>query len=302
MQQDWLQLLPLTVWGLNDLPGPIQGCSPHRVVFGRDPVGFGDCPLSIPEDGRRDATDFFQQLLQDRRLVQQKLTAIHKRETERFLRNHPRQVFSPGDRVWIGVNRQGVDKQSKKLDRVWKGPAEILARVGVGGYRVATENGEKVLHTRDLKPCLDPLSLPGKPPLHYYTDVEGVIEDNALHGSRCRVKTCPKVPLCGTLKKYFSWGTRKHSNKKSSKKQLIGPFSFIFRKTDCPGKLFITPKMHYFFRKTTTFSFFYHLCFPMKIPMSLQSFPKPVFGNHVARSTTRSIFWHPSLREAPRKH
>ena len=179
--RDWLQLLPLAVWGLNDLPGPIQGYSPHRIVFGRDPVGFGDCPPTIPEDGRRDATDFFQQLLQDRRLVQQKLTAIHKRETEKFLRNHPRQVFSPGDRVWIRVNRQGMDKQSTKLDRVWKGPAEILARVGVGRYRVATEKGEKVLHTRDLKPCLDPLSLPGKPPLHYYTDVEGVIEDNATY-------------------------------------------------------------------------------------------------------------------------
>ena len=61
-------------------------------------------------------------------------------------------------------------------------------------------------------------------------------------------------------------------------------------------------KMHYFFPKTMTFYFFYHLCFPMKIPMSFQSFPKPVFENHVARSTTRSIFVHPSLRDASRKH
>ena len=59
--------------------------------------------------------------------------------------------------------------------------SRILARVGVGRYRLATEKGEKVLHPRDLKPCLDPLSLPGKPPLHYYTDVDGVIEDNATY-------------------------------------------------------------------------------------------------------------------------
>ena len=51
-----------------------------------------------------------------------------------------------------------------------------------------------------------------------------------------------------------------------------------------------------------TFSFFYNLCFPMKIPISLQSFPKPAFENHVADITTRSIFWYPSLREASRNH
>ena len=51
-----------------------------------------------------------------------------------------------------------------------------------------------------------------------------------------------------------------------------------------------------------TFCFLYHLCFPIKTPMSFQSFRKPVFENHVARSTPRSIFWHPFLREALRKH
>ena len=50
--------------------------------------------------------------------------------------------------------------------------------------------------------------------------------------------------------------------------------------------------MKYFFGKTTTFCFLYQLCFPIKTPMSFQSFRKPVFENHVARSTTRSIFWH----------
>ena len=43
-----------------------------------------------------------------------------------------------------------------------------------------------------------------------------------------------------------------------------------------------------------TFCFHYNLSFPIKTPLSSQSFRKPVFENHVARSTTRSIFWHPS--------
>ena len=49
----------------------------------------------------------------------------------------------------------------------------------------------------------------------------------------------------------------------------------------------------FFFWKTTTFCFLYHLCFAIETPMSFQSFRKPVFENHVARCTTRSIFWHP---------
>ena len=51
-----------------------------------------------------------------------------------------------------------------------------------------------------------------------------------------------------------------------------------------------------------TFSFFYHLCFHMKIPISLQSYRELILEMHVACSTTSSIFWHPSLREASRKH
>ena len=50
--------------------------------------------------------------------------------------------------------------------------------------------------------------------------------------------------------------------------------------------------MNFFFGKTTTFCFFYHLCFAIKTPVSCQSFGKPFFENHVARSTTRSIFWY----------
>ena len=42
-----------------------------------------------------------------------------------------------------------------------------------------------------------------------------------------------------------------------------------------------------------TFCFLYHLCYPIKTPMSFQSFRKPVFENRVTHRTTTSIFWHP---------
>ena len=49
--RSWYHALPLALWGLNDLPGLVAPYSPHRLVFGRDPVGFGEVPPTVPGDG-----------------------------------------------------------------------------------------------------------------------------------------------------------------------------------------------------------------------------------------------------------
>ena len=52
---DWVYALPFALWGLNDLLGPIAPYSPHRLVFGRDPIGFGEVtPLTV-DTGVEDA-------------------------------------------------------------------------------------------------------------------------------------------------------------------------------------------------------------------------------------------------------
>ena len=38
---DWMYALPFALWGFTDLRGHIAPYSPHRLVFGRDPIGFG---------------------------------------------------------------------------------------------------------------------------------------------------------------------------------------------------------------------------------------------------------------------
>ena len=55
----WLDLLPLAIWSGNDLPGPISGYSPHRLLFGRYPVGFGEHPSLVADHGSEDALQFF---------------------------------------------------------------------------------------------------------------------------------------------------------------------------------------------------------------------------------------------------
>ena len=86
----WPQLLPQALWGLNDLPGVISGFSPHRLLFGREPVGSGDvAPLVDKFDGAEEAKQFSDRLVEERTHVQSKLTALHKKEEAKFLKKHP---------------------------------------------------------------------------------------------------------------------------------------------------------------------------------------------------------------------
>ena len=48
---DWVYALQFALWGLNDLPGPIAPYSPHRLVFGRDPIRFGELPPLTLDSG-----------------------------------------------------------------------------------------------------------------------------------------------------------------------------------------------------------------------------------------------------------
>ena len=131
----WLNLLPLAIWSANNLPGPISGYSPHRLLFGRDPVGFGEHPPLVADHGSEDALQFFRRVESEQNYVRTKLTQIHAKLTAAFNKAHPTRVFQLGERVWIRVNRQ--PGSGSKLDRLWVGPAEILQQISDGQYRVA---------------------------------------------------------------------------------------------------------------------------------------------------------------------
>ena len=75
----WYSKLPMALWGLNDLPGALAPYSPHRFLFRRDPIGFGDMPPIVDENGCEDALDFFLCLGREREEVPQKLTTIHEK-------------------------------------------------------------------------------------------------------------------------------------------------------------------------------------------------------------------------------
>ena len=88
-KKNWPELLPLAPWTLNDLPGP-AGYSPHRLVFGREPLDQGDCPAISPSAGSGNALQFlWAAQLYERKQVQKRLTDIHRKAIEEYRRPQP---------------------------------------------------------------------------------------------------------------------------------------------------------------------------------------------------------------------
>ena len=161
----WLEALPLALWGLSDLPGAVAPYSPHRLEFGRDPIGVGDLPPVVDSEGCEDATQFFKRLAAKREFEEEKLEPIHKRHLDKFLKEHPPSVFVADDRVWV----QNRDEEREKLGRVWQGPAEITDRISDSVYRVNHNGVEQDLSVKRLKPFVK-LHDGRQPPLHYYAE------------------------------------------------------------------------------------------------------------------------------------
>ena len=115
---DWYHALPVAVWGLNDLPGIVALYSPHRLVFGRDPPGFGDCPLYLSEEGSEDALDFLSRLADERQGVKSKLKSLHAAVAKRFASSVSPLSFEEGDRVWLRDLSKAEQKHFDKLKRV----------------------------------------------------------------------------------------------------------------------------------------------------------------------------------------
>ena len=84
-KENWVQLWPLAVWTSNDIPGVVSGYSPHYLMFGRNPIGSGNCPPVIPEHGSVDAVELFKQLI-DRKFVQEKIQPQHDKLAKEFLK------------------------------------------------------------------------------------------------------------------------------------------------------------------------------------------------------------------------
>ena len=160
----WVQALPPAVWGLNNLPSRIAPYSPHRLVFGRDPVAFGDIPPFVPEDGAGDALGLFQRVAAKRMEGCDRLTKIHDRILRDSTAKYKAQGFEEADKVWVRVRLD--ERRFDKLERIWQGPYEVRCWVGVIDMRsslmrvgspVVSKSSNQIASSRMYRLCRDAL-------------------------------------------------------------------------------------------------------------------------------------------------
>ena len=172
---DWLQALPWALFRFNDLPGVDNMLSPHKIVFGRDPVGLGDLPLLRGLREVPSCDQWFSQLDNLRKSVFKTLTDVHAKFKLSFQKKHPNVQYQPGDRVWVR-RRKG---EGSKLHTLWHGPCEVLSRHGsTGRYTIQLPKGPEDLHMDSLKPYFPSLN-DTKVRLHYYKPAGGLPEDDS---------------------------------------------------------------------------------------------------------------------------
>ena len=149
--RSWYHALTLALWGLHDLPGLVAPYSPHRLVFGREPVWFGEVPPTVLGDGAEDAHQFFSRLVTDRPQVKDALKRLQDKESSALRKTFKVQPFRGGDRVWLRDRPKWDTPHYNKLKHKWQGPYEVVR--WAGGDRNVIQVGEvqKVVASDRLK-------------------------------------------------------------------------------------------------------------------------------------------------------
>ena len=154
-QDDWLQALPWAVFQANSLPGIVLPYSPHRIVFGREPLTLGDIPANRPTHTNISCEEWFSDIEKLRKKVQNSVIQIHNRVKNQYMKDFRSPEYQPGDKVWVRNTKNRTD--STKLDPLWTGPCEILQRLGNSGrYKVALPKGVEDVHMDTFKPYICP--------------------------------------------------------------------------------------------------------------------------------------------------
>ena len=84
----WADVLPWACFLQNSMPGVVSDYSPHRIVFGRELVLPGELPKQDPTVQSVSGKDWFDKVERSRKLVRDRLVAVHDRERTLYLKSH----------------------------------------------------------------------------------------------------------------------------------------------------------------------------------------------------------------------
>jgi transposase InsO family protein len=165
-KKPWVDILPWAVFQHNILPGIILPHSPYRIVFGREPPLPGDIPPNKPRHRNISCEEWFTQLENIRKEVQDQIIGTHTKIRNRYISEHRTPEYEAGDKVWVKNTKQRT--QHSKLDPLWTGPCEILERMGnTGRYKVGLPTGIESVHMDCFKPYMATPSGKAIPFLYY---------------------------------------------------------------------------------------------------------------------------------------
>ena len=144
----WVQALPWVTFVNNDLPVVMNPHSPHKLVFGRDPIGLCDAIPLRGDSSNPTAEKWMEEIRELRSKVQRRVSEIHRKDREQFLAKVKPFQLEVGDRVWV----RNLPHEADKLDALYTGPCEVLSRTGsLGRYTIAMPKGPTDVHIERLK-------------------------------------------------------------------------------------------------------------------------------------------------------
>ena len=154
-QRDWDQHIPILLMAYHSAIHKSTGCSPAKLMLGRDLTLPIDLALGRPTEAPQTAVEYANTL-------QERMERVHD-----FARNHLRimtdqmrqrygsspgcQQLQPGDAVWL-YNPQRRKGLTPKLQRPWQGPYTIIKRINNVVYRIklGPTTKPKVVHRNRL--------------------------------------------------------------------------------------------------------------------------------------------------------
>ena len=145
---------------------------PIFLVFGRNPIAFGNVPpLEEPQDFP-DATEYFGIRKKISERAQKAVQAIHSKIAARYQKIFSGKMYAKGEKVWLKVRQTTPRETKKKLDIRWLGPCEVLEHIVEGRYKISHPVAvEMEVHMDRLKPYMPTLERDAYP-LHYFFFLE----------------------------------------------------------------------------------------------------------------------------------
>ena len=152
---DWDRYLEAVLFAYREVKQDTLGFAPFELLYGRTVRG----PMAIlrelwsknvPDEEQQSTYQYVfelhNRLEETCKLVEESLKESHVKSTSHFDRKARLRQLKAGDKVLILL-----PTDSHKLLMQWKGPFEVIQRVGVTDYRVQLESGTNVFHINMLK-------------------------------------------------------------------------------------------------------------------------------------------------------